>query len=153
MNNADELEVLKHWIDNHTKGEETGGLAVFMLAIAVFTKLCLRELPKPESMYYNTSYLCQPRTDYSWLSDSIRYDLNGDGKYTNHLDINNDGVVDILDWEIGGVKIANSYSATSWGNQGYAYLLYNALCRPLHMGGVWNRSVYVANAKEHSSHK
>lgn len=82
--------------------------------------------------------------------DSIRYDLNGDGKYTNHLDINNDGVVDILDWEIGGVKIANSYSATSWGNQGYAYLLYNALCRPLHMGGVWNRSVYVANAKEHS---
>ncbi len=61
LNNADELEVLKHWIDNHTKGEETGGLAVFMLAIAVFTKLCLRELPKPESMYLQ-HFILMPTT-------------------------------------------------------------------------------------------
>lgn len=151
LNNADELEVLKHWIDNHTKGEETGGLAVFYASYSGVYETLPPGTPEAGKYVLTTlhTYANHALTIVGY-HDSIRYDLNGDGKYTNHLDINNDGVVDILDWEIGGVKIANSYSATSWGNQGYAYLLYNALCRPLHMGGVWNRSVYVANAKEHS---
>jgi hypothetical protein len=36
-------------------------------------------------------------------NDSIRWDYNNDGQYTNHLDINGDGVVDLRDWEIGGL--------------------------------------------------
>ncbi len=152
LNNGTDLEVLKHWIDNHTKGEETGGVAVFYASYTGVNQT----LPAgtPEAGKYVLTILgnyANHALTVVGYHDSIRYDINSDGQYTNHLDINSDGVVDILDWEIGGVKIANSYSATSWGNQGYAYLMYSALCRPLHLGGVWNRSVHVVNAKENTN--
>lgn len=152
LNNPADLEVLKHWIDNHGKGEETGGVAVFYASYTGVNQT----LPAgtPEAGKYVLTILgnyANHALTVVGYHDSIRYDINSDGQYTNHLDINNDGVVDILDWEIGGVKIANSYSATSWGNQGYAYLMYSALCRTLPLGGVWNRSVHVINAKENPS--
>ena len=152
LNNASDLDVLKHWIDNHGKGEETGGLAVFYASYTGVNQT----LPPgtPEAGKYVLTMLgtyANHALTVVGYHDSIRYDINNDGQYTNHLDINNDGTVDILDWEIGGVKIANSYSATSWGNQGYAYLMYSALCRSLPQGGVWNRSVHVVNAKENTS--
>ena len=152
LNNASDLDVLKHWIDNHGKGEETGGLAVFYASYTGVNQT----LPPgtPEAGKYVLTMLgtyANHALTVVGYHDSIRYDINNDGQYTNHLDINNDGTVDILDWEIGGVKIANSYSATSWGNQGYAYLMYSALCRSLPLGGVWNRSVHVVNAKENTS--
>lgn len=152
LNNADDLQVLKHWIDNHAKDEETGGVAVFYASYTGVNKTLPPGTPEAGKYVLTilSSYANHALTVVGY-HDSIRYDINNDGQYTNHLDINNDGVVDILDWEIGGVKIANSYSATSWGNEGYAYLLYSALCRPLNIGGVWNRSVHVVNAKENTS--
>jgi hypothetical protein len=42
-------------------------------------------------------------------NDSIRWDYNGDGQYTNNIDLNNDGVIDVKDWEIGGFKMCNTY--------------------------------------------
>ncbi|MBE0640264.1 MAG: T9SS type A sorting domain-containing protein [Bacteroidales bacterium] len=149
LNNPSDLEVLKHWIDNHGEGEENGGVAVFYASYMGVNQT----LPPgtPEAGKYVLTILgnyANHALTVVGYHDSIRYDINNDGQYTNHLDINNDGNVDILDWEIGGVKLANSYSATSWGNQGFAYLMYSALCRPLHLGGVWNRSVHVINGKE-----
>lgn len=151
LDNADDLQVLKHWIDNHCNNEETGGVAVFYASYMSVNQT----LPPgtPEAGKYVLTILgnyANHALTVVGYHDSIRYDINGDGMYTNHLDINGDGTVDILDWEIGGVKIANSYSATSWGNQGYAYLMYSALCRPLNIGGVWNRSVYVIKAIQNS---
>lgn len=152
LNNAADLEVLKHWIDNHGKDEETGGVAVFYASYMGVNQTLPAGTPEAGKYVLTIlgSYANHGLTVVGY-HDSIRYDINSDGQYTNHLDINNDGAVDILDWEIGGVKIANSYSATSWGDQGYAYLMYSALCRPLPLGGVWNRSVHVINAKENTS--
>jgi hypothetical protein len=40
---------------------------------------------------------------YIGYDDSIRFDYNNDGRFTNDIDINGDRVVDMRDWEIGGL--------------------------------------------------
>jgi len=40
-------------------------------------------------------------------NDDVRFDWNDDVEYTNDEDINDDGKVNMWDWEIGAVKIAN----------------------------------------------
>ncbi len=77
-------------------------------------------------------------------NDSVRLDLNGDGKFTNNLDINNDGIVDQKDWEIGALEAVNS-----WGNYwkgGKVYILYSVAAREGNNGGIWNRSAHVVKA-------
>lgn len=146
------LLTLKHWIDNHLNGEATGGVGnIYTSAIGAYNTLppgtphagkhVILELPS-----YSNHALC-----VCGYSDSIRYDLNNDGQYTNDIDINNDGDVNLLDWEIGGVKLANSYYASSWGDAGFAYLLYSGLCRKMvPQGGPWNGEVHVIKAKENT---
>nr|NQU92922.1 hypothetical protein [Bacteroidota bacterium] len=140
-----------HWINDHLDGSENGGCANFYASYSSANQQLPAGTPEagkyvlPTLSTYANHALC-----VCGYHDSIRWDYNNDGQYTNHIDINNDGVVNLLDWEIGGVKLANSYSATSWGNNGFAYLMYNALCRNLSQGGVWNRSVSVINAKENT---
>lgn len=146
------LLTLKHWIANHLNGEETGGVGnIYTSAIGASLTLpsgtpeggkhVVLELPA-----YSNHALC-----IAGYHDSIRYDLNNDGQYTNDIDINNDGEVNLLDWEIGGVKLANSYYASSWGDAGFAYLLYSGLCRKMNpLGGPWNGMVHVIKAKENS---
>ena len=61
-------------------------------------------------------------------NDSIRWDYNGDGQYTNDIDINGDGDVTMKDWEIGGVILANSWG-DDWADSGFCYVMYNVLAR------------------------
>jgi len=152
VTNEEGLNTLKHWIANHLNGDETGGVGnIYTSAVGAGPtlpsgtpeagKYVILELPS-----YSNHALC-----VVGYHDSIRYDLNNDGQYTNHLDINDDGVVNILDWEMGGVKLANSYYASSWGDGGFAYLLYSGLCRKMvPQGGPWNGMVHVINAKENT---
>ncbi len=148
----DGLIILKHWIANHLNGEETGGVGNVYTA-AIGSNLILPpgtpEAGKHvmlELATYANHALC-----VVGYHDSIRYDINNDGQYTNDLDINNDGEVNILDWEMGGVKLANSYYASSWGDAGFSYLLYSGLCRKMNpQGGPWNGMVHVIKAKENT---
>jgi hypothetical protein len=93
-----------------------------------------------------------PSPSHTWTvcgyNDSIRYDYNGDGLYTNNIDINGDGKVDMHDWEIGGLKFASGYAGTGWGNQGFCYLMYKCLADAIGYGGIWNHTVYVIDTKQ-----
>lgn len=83
-------------------------------------------------------------------NDSIKYDINGDGLFTNDLDTNGDGYVNMMDWEIGALKIANSWGTTFPGGEnsdGYTYLPYRLLAR----GAVYDYNVFVLKAKEEYS--
>ncbi|KAF0201080.1 MAG: PKD domain-containing [Bacteroidetes bacterium] len=136
------LEILKHWLHNHLDGSEVGGVANFYAGISYISHLPPNSPEAGKSVI--TTWL--PNASHAMTivgyNDSIRFDSNGDGMFTNHLDINNDGVVDMRDWEIGGLKFANSYG-DYWGNDGFAYLMYSTLAMPYGFGGIWNNSAHV----------
>jgi hypothetical protein len=146
----DGLEIFKHWLNDHLDGSEVGGLGSFYSQYMLATQ----QLPygTPEAgKYVLTSFGGSPNHAQTIVgyNDSIRWDYNNDGQYTNHIDINFDGVVDMKDWEIGGFKMVQSYGGgPNWGNQGYAYMMYKTVADDLGQGGIWNHCVHVLDVKE-----
>ncbi len=140
---------LKNWIHNHLEGSDVGGVANFY-ANAPYGMSTLPNGTPEAGKYVVLSWgganhgltICA-------YHDSIRWDYNSDGQYTNDIDINNDGVVNVRDWEIGGFKFANTYSGgPSFGNNGFSYMTYKSCADPSENGGIWNNAVHVQFAKE-----
>ncbi|MFO7617857.1 MAG: T9SS type A sorting domain-containing protein, partial [Bacteroidales bacterium] len=65
-------------------------------------------------------------------------------------DINEDGIVDMRDWEIGAMLVVNSWGAW-WGNQGKVWVMYRLLAEPPSNGGIWEKSAVVVRAKKSHS--
>ncbi len=144
------LEVLKHWLHDHLEGSDIGGIASFYAQYMAPQA----QLPAgtPEAGKWVITYFggnANHAMTIVGYNDSIRYDYNSDGYYTNNVDINNDGVVDMKDWEIGGFKMVNSYGGVpGWGDEGYAYMMYKTVADDLGSGGIWNHCVHILDAKE-----
>lgn len=146
------LLTLKHWLYDHLGEYQPGGVANFQLAT-----LDLKFWPLPAGtedagkiMIPWFGYAVGHAMTFTGYNDSVRYDFNNDGRYTNHLDTNGDGDISMADWEIGALICVNTYG-TEWGSEGRAYVPYRIL--PLHpdQGGIWMKSVVVA--KPHKSYK
>lgn len=151
VNNPEGLQTLKYWLYDHIEGSPEGGIANFYSTyVGNGSEFITLPSGTPEAgkkvITHFSSYVnhCQTIVGYN---DSIRYDYNGDGVYTNNVDINSDGVIDMRDWEIGGVKFTNSFG-TDFGNNGFCYMMYKVLADPLANGGIWNNQVYVIDVKE-----
>jgi hypothetical protein len=135
---------LKHWMNDHLNGSPHGGVANFYNGVPSASYTLPAGTPEEgmyvvPNMYGGTSHAMT----VVGYHDSICYDYNNDGQYTNHIDINGDGVVNIKDWEIGGVKIANTYSGgPSFANGGFIYVMYKTIAE----GGFWNGIVTVQDA-------
>ncbi|MBK9290954.1 MAG: T9SS type A sorting domain-containing protein [Bacteroidetes bacterium] len=148
-NTVEGLLTLKHWLAHHLDGSAVGGVANFNAA----SPWGLQPLPAgtPEAgklaMIYFQGHQATHAMTIVGYDDSIRWDYNGDGQYTNHLDINGDGVVDLLDYEIGAFKVANSYGE-NWANGGYFYMMYRLLALDVYDGGIWNQQVEVLELNE-----
>ena len=65
-------------------------------------------------------------------NDSVRYDYNNDGKYTNS------SATDVKTWEIGAYLMVNSWG-TSFGNSGKVWIPYRMLATS---SGIWESSLY-----------
>lgn len=144
------LMVLKNWLHNHLENSDIGGLACFYAQHMSATNTLPAGTPEA-GKYVLTYFGGSPNHSMTIVgyNDSIRWDYNNDGQYTNHLDINNDGVVNMKDWEIGGFKMVQSYGGVpNWGNQGYAYMMYKTVADNLGSGGIWNHCVHVLDVKE-----
>lgn len=139
---------LKHWIHNHLEGAEDGGVANFY-ANAPGASLTLPSGTPEAGMYVVTGWGgANHGMTICCYHDSICWDYNSDGQYTNDVDINNDGTVDVRDWEIGGFRFANTYSGgPNFGNDGFCYMMYKSLADPSGNGGIWNNAVHVQYAK------
>jgi hypothetical protein len=143
------LLTMKYWLFDHLEGSTVGGIATFYGTY--FSPSNVLPAGTPEAgKYVQTSWGASP--SHTWTlagyNDSIRWDYNGDGQYTNNIDINGDGVVDMHDWEIGGFKLASGYAGTGWSNQGFCYSMYKCLADAIGYGGIWNHSFYVIDTKQ-----
>ncbi len=134
------LETLKHWMYDHLEGASDGSIVNFAAGIS------------------NTGYQMSGDKIISWGSpvnhamtfvgwdDNVSYDFNNDGNITNDVDINNDGVVDMKDWEKGALIMVNSWG-TYWGNNGKAYVMYKLLAEPVENGGILANKVFGIHVK------
>lgn len=141
------LAMFKQYLVDHFEDSPAGGVASFQIS----------------SDRMDTRPWTDPETSESWpviwtfgnevghamtfvgYNDSVRVDLNRDGKFTNDMDINGDGIIDMKDWEIGALLAVNSWGQ-GWNKGGKAYVLYSVVAREGNDGGIWNRSVHVIKA-------
>jgi hypothetical protein len=150
VSNPEGLETLKNWLYDHMNGSEAGGLANF--AAGVSGSFYMTSLPsgtpeagKPVVVYWDASV--NHALTFIGYNDSIRFDFNGDGNYTNNEDINGDDIVDLRDWEIGGLLFANSWG-TGFGDNGKCYMMYKLLAEATETGGIWGNTVHMITTRE-----
>jgi PKD repeat protein len=148
VNSEAGINQLRNYLYDHLDGSSTGGIACFTTSSGTFvTMTTLPPGTEEEGKNVVVAWMAPPIHGLTVVgyNDSIRYDINQDGKYTNDIDITGDGITDARDWEIGAFKIANSYG-TWWSDQGFVYALYSSFALPYPYGGVWNNRVYVVDA-------
>ena len=146
----DGLQVLKHWLHSHLEDSDVGGLASFYAQHMSVSNMLPYGTPEA-GKYVLTTFggSANHAMTIVGYNDSIRWDYNSDGQYTNTSDINGDGTVNMKDWEIGGFKMVQSYGGVpNWGDAGYAYMMYKTVADNLGSGGIWNHCVHVLDVKE-----
>ena len=139
---------LKHWLDNHLENADFGGVANYYASVPSVVPLPAGtpNAGKPVVLQWGGANHGMTICGYN---DSIRYDINGDGQYTNNIDINGDGIVNVKDWEKGALRFANNYGGgPNWGDNGFAYMMYRTLVLPYGQGGIWSQKVYVLKTRE-----
>ncbi len=144
------LETLKQWFVDHADGSANGGVVNF--AAGVSGEYWTGTLPAgtPNAGQYVIKMwgsVMNHAMTFTGYDDSIRVDYNSDGRYTNDLDITGDGIVDMKDWEIGGLRMVNSWG-TTWGNSGKAWVMYRTLALDISEGGIWNNIVSSIRVKD-----
>ncbi|PID26333.1 MAG: hypothetical protein CR982_10855, partial [Candidatus Cloacimonadota bacterium] len=150
INTPTGLETFKHWVHNHNAGESTGGVGCFAIYMEgnVYDKLPPESAEAGKQVIADWHNIQEGHHAMTFVgyNDNIKYDINNDGIFSNDMDTNGDGIINMKDWEIGALKVANSWG-TAWkdGNEGYVYLPYRLLAKD---GVITNQQVHVLMAKE-----
>jgi len=144
------LQIIKSWLYDHLEGSSIGGVCNFYAQYVSASNTLPAGTPEA-GKYVLTNFGSSANHAMTIVgyNDSIRWDYNGDGQYTNNIDITGDGIVNMRDWEIGGFKMVQSYGGVpNWGDQGYAYMMYKTIADPISSNGIWNHCVHVLDVKE-----
>lgn len=151
VNTIEGLNTLKNWIYDHGNDSEDGGCAIFFGSCdgtSIYLPSGTEEEGKTVLPYIGSE--ADHALTFVGYNDSIRYDYNNDGQYTNNIDLNGDDIIDIRDWEIGGLKLANSWDYW-WGNEGFAYLMYKVIAETeqpeINSYGIWDNRVVIIDPK------
>jgi hypothetical protein len=134
INDSTGLRKLKQWVFNHGNGSPDGGLALY--AMSVFNWQFAKITSGPQSgqtialLYGNLAQGDHTQTVIGY-NDSVRYDFNKDGKFTNTGGMGN--------WEVGALHAANTWGVS--GDVGYTYWCpYRLLTLSQDNGGLRNGS-------------
>ncbi|MCK9204247.1 MAG: T9SS type A sorting domain-containing protein [Bacteroidales bacterium] len=144
------LLTLKYWIFDHLHGDPIGGVGNIYGSYFCTPSTTLPPFTPEGGKYVQTywgSYASHAYTICGY-NDAIRYDFNGDGLYTTNIDINGDGVVDLHDCEVGGLKFSNGYAGPGCSNEGFCYTMYKNVADAIEYGGIWNHTIYVLDVKD-----
>ncbi|NOR44188.1 MAG: T9SS type A sorting domain-containing protein [Candidatus Delongbacteria bacterium] len=144
------LEVLKQWFNDHCDSSAAGGIAVFAAGVSyTFERgiLGMNSFCPGESVVLKWDENVNHAMTFIGYNDSIRWDYNTDGKFTNDIDINGDGIVDMQDWEVGGLKMVNSWG-TTWADEGYSWVMYRTLAQSLADGGIYNSIAHSVRTRD-----
>lgn len=150
VNTLEGLQTLKNWIYDHGNGSSAGGVGCFYAQYSNPPATLPAGTPEA-GKHVITAWGSSANHSMTicGYNDSIRWDYNEDGQYTNHIDITGDGIVDIRDWEIGGFKMANTYGSISgWGDEGFSYMMYKSVADLFTQGGIWNNTVVVTDVRD-----
>lgn len=147
-NTPEGIETLKQWIYDRGNGSQYGGVACFYAEFSYPPTVLPQGTPEAGKhviiQWGNSANHAMTIVGYH---DLIRWDYNNDGQFTNDIDLNGDGILDVRDWEIGGFKMANTYGSISgWGDEGFSYMMYKTVADLFQQGGIWNNVVVVADA-------
>ncbi len=135
------LITLKNWLENHLEDAQVGGIVNFSAGVSdEFT------IDYDGIISHFGHTVNHAMTIVGW-DDNIEYDFNNDGFITNNIDINNDDVIDMKDWEKGALVMVNSWGQF-WGNSGKAYIMYKLLAEPVVNGGIMSGKVFSIHVKE-----
>jgi hypothetical protein len=150
-NTAEGILTLKNWVYNHLGQSLTGGVASFY-ATPPWNAVQLPEGTEEQGKLVVTGFSAPASHAMTIVgyNDSIKFDYNNDGRYTNNMDNNLDGIVDVRDWEIGGFRFVNSYGPSS-SDSGFCYMMYRTLAEDYDHGGIWNNAVHIVKVKPNYS--
>jgi hypothetical protein len=132
------LRKLKQWIYDHGNGSKSGGLANYGVSVFAANMQIGWQFTRMTSGPKSGQYLCLIYgTDISGdhaqtaigYNDSVRYDFNKDGKFTNSGGMAN--------WEVGALHVANGWSTNSDAGTDY-WCPYRLLALPQDKGGLRN---------------
>jgi len=137
-----DIDKTKQWLFDHATGSSQGGLLILSANIEGQKFVTLSSGTPDAGRKVITSFGTSGghAMTITGYNDSIRYDYNKDGKYTNTIDLNADGVIDVRDWEIGGVIMVNSWG-NRWADSGRAYIMYKVLADAENSGGIFSNQL------------
>ena len=135
------LETLKHWMYDHLEGASDGSIVNFAAGVSDVFNMTY------DNKIIEWGHSVNHAMTFVGWDDNISYDFNNDGNITNDVDINNDGTVDMKDWEKGALIMVNSWG-TYWGNNGKAYVMYKLLAEPAENGGILSGKVFGIHVKD-----
>jgi hypothetical protein len=143
----EELRLFKQYLFDHFEESPYGGVASFQISSDRMDTRTWKDPVTEENwpVIYTFGNEVGHAMTFVGYNDSVKIDLNHDGKFTNDLDINDDGIVDMKDWEVGALLAVNSWGQ-GWNKGGKAWVLYSVVAREGNDGGIWNRSVHVIKA-------
>ena len=129
------LELLKHWLNDHGTGDSIGGLANFAANIRFAQYGVLSNGSAETGKYIVTSWGSTGNHAMTIVGydDNVKYDFDGDGQFTNS------NPNDMTTWEIGALKIANSWDI-SYYDSGFVYMPYRLLSLPYDSGGIYENN-------------
>ena len=142
----EDLEMVKRWLFNRGTGDkkQPGGLWAFDTRLQGIELKTIPDDQQGQGKHiwtewskHGTGHL----TTITGYDDAIGYDVNGDGKVTNELDIDGDGLVTLADHERGAFIVVNSWG-DHWADDGKVYVLYRVLAAT-----DWPRAAWLGRIK------
>jgi hypothetical protein len=151
ITNPSSLDTIKQWLYDHGDGSSHGGIAVVTGNSWSVTLERIKTGPqagKQIMLGFGANLSSNHALTIAGYNDSILYDRNGDGSYTNDRDINNDNKIDLKDWEIGALLLVNTWGS-SFGDNGFAYLPYWTLAEtPENRGSISDNHIFFCKVKK-----